>query len=393
MDVYSVLSRIYGNWTECVLGVNSAPDLFYAGGMSTPSPAAPTLARLREYAADTLWHEADLQAALDRLGFLQADPIRSPARAQDLMLMQRVPGYRAGELERRYAELDTEEDYFPNYGFVSREVWTLLHPRALREWRIEQDAPGLMERVLAHVQGVDDLHPREATEIFGRTRVQNNWGGGSNATTRALEALHHSGRLRIARRESGVKVYGLPRTHPGSQDTTERLRALVLVLARLYAPASEAGLRLLVGLSSNEHVGLRATLKDMVQGGTLTRAVVEGVAYLWPQGEFSEQPVPSGVRIVAPFDPLVWDRRRFEHLHGWTYRFEAYTPPAKRTMGYYALPLFSAGKAVGWANLSVSGGELNSEIGLIPGVRRTATFERALGTELERYRRFLGLNG
>ena len=359
--------------------------------MSTSSPAAPTLAGLRQYAASTLWHETDLQAALDRLGFLQADPIRAPARAQDLILMGRVPGYRAGELERRYAELDTEEDYFPNYGFVSREVWTLLHPRAAREWRIEQDAPGLIERVLAHIQGVEDLHPREATEVFGRTRVQNNWGGGSNATTRALEALHHSGRLRIARRESGVKVYGLPRPHPGEQDMAERLRALVLVLARLYAPASEAGLRLLVGLSGNEHAGLRATLKDMVQGGILTRVVVEGVAYLWPQGEVSAQPAPSGVRIVAPFDPLVWDRRRFEHLHGWTYRFEAYTPPAKRTMGYYALPLFFAEKAVGWANLSVSGGELNSEIGLIPGVRRTAAFERALKAELERYRAFLGL--
>ncbi|WP_407570478.1 DNA glycosylase AlkZ-like family protein [Deinococcus altitudinis] len=359
--------------------------------MSLPPPAAPTLARLRAYAAGTLWQTPDLQAALDRLGFLQADPIRAPARAQDLTLMQRVPGYRAGELERRYAELDVEEDYFPNYGFVSREVWTLLHPRPARAWGIEQDAPGLMDRVLAHVQEVEDLHPRQAAEVFGRTRVQNGWGGGSNATTRALEALHHSGRLRIARRESGVKVYAPPRVHPGPQDTPERLRALVLVLARLYAPASEAGLRLLVGLSSNEHAGLRATLKEMVGDGTLTRAVVEGAAYLWPQGEFSEQPALSGVRIVAPFDPLVWDRRRFEHLHGWVYRFEAYTPPAKRTMGYYALPLFSAEKAVGWANLSVSGGELNSEIGLIPGVRRTAAFERSLKAELERYRAFLGL--
>ncbi|MGY2893421.1 DNA glycosylase AlkZ-like family protein [Deinococcus sp. UYEF24] len=361
--------------------------------MSILSPATPTLVRLREYAASTLWKETDLQAALDRLGFLQADPIRSPARAQDLILMGRVPGYRAGELERRYAELDIEEDYFPNYGFVPRSVWTLLHPRAAREWRIEQDAPGLMERVLAHVQETGELHPRAATEVFGRTRVQNGWGGGSNATTRALEALHHSGRLRIARRESGVKVYASARAHPGPQDLPERLRALVLVLARLYAPASEAGLRLLVGLSSNEHAGLRATLKDMVRDETLTRVVVEGVAYLWPQGEFSEQPAPSGVRIVAPFDPLVWDRRRFEHLHGWAYRFEAYTKPEKRIMGYYALPLLVAGKAVGWANLSVSGGELTSDIGLIPGVRRTAVFERSLKAELERYRAFLGLNG
>ena len=36
------------------------------------------------------------------------------------------------------------------------------------------------------------------------------------------------------------------------------------------------------------------------------------------------------VRLLAPFDPVVWDRDRFERLWGWAYRFEAYTPAAKR---------------------------------------------------------------
>ena len=66
---------------------------------------------------------------------------------------------------------------------------------------------------------------------------------------------------------------------------------------------------------------------------------VDGVKYVWAADTVLE-PQPPGVRIVGPFDPLVWDRRRFAHLHGWTYKFEAYTPPAKRLMGYYALPLF-----------------------------------------------------
>ena len=45
------------------------------------------------------------------------------------------------------------------------------------------------------------------------------------------------------------------------------------------------------------------------------------------------------VRLLAPFDPVVWDRRRFEVFWGWAYRFEAYTPAPKRVRGYYALPL------------------------------------------------------
>ena len=355
-----------------------------------------TLATLRADAAGrTLFPPSDLQTALDRLGFVQADPIRAPARAQDLQLMQRVAGYRAGELERRYAELDVEEDSFPNYGFVSRAVWTLLHPRAPGTPRIEQDAPGLMERVLAHVHEAGELHPRAAGEVFGRVRVGNYWGGSSNAATRALEALHHAGQLRVRRREGGVKVYAPANLHTATLSMPQRLRALILVLARLYAPASEPGLRLLVGMSHYGMPGLlaklRAELRAMIGDGELASARLDGLTYLWPAAEPPQADAPAGVRLVAPFDPLVWDRRRFEHLHGWAYRFEAYTKPEKRHLGYYALPLLWNERAVGWANLSVSGGELVSEIGLIPGIRRTAAFERALKAELDSFRVFLNL--
>src|SRR5678809_793563 len=70
-----------------------------------------------------------LKRALQRMGFVQADPIRAPARAQDLILRQRVKDYRAGDLERRYNSLGIEEDFFTTYGFVTREVQALMHPR------------------------------------------------------------------------------------------------------------------------------------------------------------------------------------------------------------------------------------------------------------------------
>ncbi|HEY7904333.1 MAG TPA: crosslink repair DNA glycosylase YcaQ family protein, partial [Casimicrobiaceae bacterium] len=77
------------------------------------------LAELRRFAiARSLFPPIDLQGAVDRLGFVQADPIRAPARAQDLVLRHRVAGYRAGDLDRRYPTLDIEEDFFVNYGFL-----------------------------------------------------------------------------------------------------------------------------------------------------------------------------------------------------------------------------------------------------------------------------------
>src|ERR1051325_3252945 len=89
-----------------------------------------TLNEIRRAAiARTLFAPTTLQRALDRLGFVQAYPIRAPARAQDLMLRHRVAGYRAGDLDRRYTELDVHEDVFVNYGFVTGAVQALMHPR------------------------------------------------------------------------------------------------------------------------------------------------------------------------------------------------------------------------------------------------------------------------
>src|SRR5215470_16205134 len=89
------------------------------------------LKRLRAYAiSQSLFPQTTLKAAIRRLGFVQADPIRAPARAQDLILRHRVKDYRAGDLERLYPKLDIEEDFFVVYGFLARRVQALMHPRA-----------------------------------------------------------------------------------------------------------------------------------------------------------------------------------------------------------------------------------------------------------------------
>src|SRR5438128_7204483 len=92
--------------------------------------AMPSLERLRVHAiSQSLFPQTTLKAAIRRLGFVQADPIRAPARAQDLILRHRVAGYRAGDLERHYAALDVHEDFFVNYGFLAGRWWRLMHPR------------------------------------------------------------------------------------------------------------------------------------------------------------------------------------------------------------------------------------------------------------------------
>src|SRR5512145_808760 len=122
-----------------------------------------TVDDLRRYAvARTLFPATTLARAVERLGFVQADPIRAPARAQDLILRHRVKGYRAGDLERRYAALAIEEDFFVNYGFLPRRTQQLMHPRrrtgawtAARTKRVEALLAFVRERGTVHPRDVD----------------------------------------------------------------------------------------------------------------------------------------------------------------------------------------------------------------------------------------------
>jgi uncharacterized protein YcaQ len=118
----------------------------------------------------------------------------------------------------------------------------------------------------------------------------------------------------------------------------------------------------------------------------LARGSVDGVEWYWPADESPHDAMlRDDVRLLAPFDPVVWDRRRFEILWGWPYRFEAYTPIAKRQYGYYALPLLWRDRIIGWGNASVTTGRLQVDVGYA-GSRapRDRGFRRALDEELHR---------
>jgi len=331
---------------------------------------------------------ADLGAAVARLGFVQADPIRAPARAQDLVLRHRVRGYRAGDLERRYPDLDLDEAFVYAYGFVPRDTHRLLHPRAGPE------PAGLEREVLEFVRRAGPTHPAALLDAFGALgarRETNYWGGQSRATTRALERLHYWGHLRVARRDAGVRVYATADPSGDPLDAPERLRRLTLLVARLLGPLPAASLRAVLHLMRYALPGVdgrAAVVARLLHEGALERGDVGGVPYVWPAGA-PDPPngVPNVVRLLAPFDPVVWDRRRVEHLWEWDYRFEAYTPAAKRRFGYYALPVLWRDRLVGWAN--VTRAPFDAALGFVERRPRDPAFARALDAELARLETFL----
>jgi uncharacterized protein len=357
-----------------------------------------SLADLRRFAvARSLFAPTTLKRALERLGFVQADPIRAPARAQDLTLRHRVKNYRAGDLERRYTALGIEEQFFINYGFLPRSVYLLIHARPIASrW-----PPGRRKRaqaLLEFVRGRGTVHPREADDHFSHGTVTNYWGGSSSATTHLLDQMHYHGLLRVARREGGIRIYA-PSEHADAPTEASaravQIDALVDVVVRTYAPLPAQSLSSLVSRLRFSVPHWRLELKSALHRARqrLSQTRVDGVDWYWPVGERVPRDAPEPlVRLLAPFDPVVWDRRRFELFWGWAYRFEAYTPPAKRKLGYYALPLLWRDEVIGWGNVSVVGGELRADVGYVRAhPPQDRVFRRELEAELERMRAFLGL--
>jgi uncharacterized protein YcaQ len=232
---------------------------------------------------------------------------------------------------------------------------------------------------------------------FDHGSAQSGFGGVSNASTQLLDAMHVRGMLRVARRESGIRLYEAQVTldeHTETNHEPAAMDALVDVIVNHYAPLPAASLGQLISLLLRgvpQWKGQKATMLARAQN-RLASAEVGGTRWFWPSNEnplSAKHRVSEQVRLLAPFDPIVWDRRRFEIFWNWAYRFEAYTPAPKRVRGYYALPLLWGEQVIGWANISVQNSKMQSDVGYAVKRPDSKVFKAQLAAELERMALFL----
>ena len=250
-----------------------------------------------------------LGRAVTRLGFVQADPIRAPARAQDLMLRHRVSDYRLGDLDRHFVRLGIEEDFLYAYGFMPRATHRLIHPRRDLACADGTHVPaGLAAEVLAFVRERGIAHPRDLHAAFGGERAVNGWGGLSQATTSALKTLHF------------MACCGSPGGRTASASTASRRPMRSRIRRGASAPAGHAGdahpvpdLRAEPARHAESADAGRAglgrmhdTVLSLLKTGELERAeALDGEAYLWPAGLRAGQGAGAAdtVRFLAPFEP------------------------------------------------------------------------------------------
>jgi uncharacterized protein len=212
------------------------------------------------------------------------------------------------------------------------ETWNRLKPFA-GERRPEAEA--LLLRIEAE-------GPLAASDLEAPKGLGGWWGW--SETKSALEWLFWAGRITTAtRRGSFERVYDLtervlPRKvlEAPTPPDADAHRELIRISARALGVATAGDLRDYFRLSPED---FRPRLAELIEAGELLPVGVEG----WRQAAFLDPSAHAPRRVnaqalLAPFDPLVWERARAERLFGVRYRIEIYTPAHKRQHGYYVLP-------------------------------------------------------
>nr|WP_295661055.1 crosslink repair DNA glycosylase YcaQ family protein [Polymorphobacter sp.] len=191
------------------------------------------------------------------------------------------------------------------------------------------------EALLAQIR---DRGPMTAADFDGGKGRGGWWEWGD--TKRALEWLFWSGRITTAtRRPSFARVYDLTeRVFPAAvldlptPDERDAHRALIAWSAQALGVATATDLRDYFRLGPDD---ARVAIASLVDDGALIPVTVEG--WLRPAYLHRDARLPKrieGQALLAPFDPLIWERSRTERLFGFRYRIGIYTPAAKRTDGY-----------------------------------------------------------
>ncbi|MBX3355258.1 MAG: YcaQ family DNA glycosylase [Phycisphaeraceae bacterium] len=316
----------------------------------------------------------EVASLIESLGYVQIDSINVVDRAHHLILGTRLEGFRPAHLQ---SALEEHRALFEHWTHDACAIPIRWYPhwshrferykrkdRAHAWWqaRFGREPARVLSRVLARVRAEGALRARDFQPPDRRRSEPGGWWNW-HPEKAALEHLWRSGRLAVAGRQRFEKVYDLPERvvpaeHAESKSSAaehlewacrsalERLGiATEREIAHFWAavPLEEARRWVRAAIKRGE---LDEVLVERADGGPATRCVVTAGWQAAP--EFRASPAEADrIMVLAPFDPVIRDRARLERLFGFEYRFEAFTPAARRIYGYYTMPLLEGDRFVG----------------------------------------------
>lgn len=305
-----------------------------------------------------------LRRCIERMQLLQIDTIHVVARSPYLVLFSRLGSYPASWLDDALTQGQLFETWAHEACFAPAQDLALhrsYNTHSRKHWSLDH-AQENHERQRAHLDKllafIDTQGPVKSSDFARKDGQSGGWWGWKEEKI-WLEALFASGELMVARRENFHRVYDLAhRVCPGLRDMT--LPDAVQVQTTFIEKSIHA-----LGVTQarwvHDYFRLKPRLKDadldaLVEQGRVTRIAVQGWSvpgYVHAgharllKKALKGQLEANHTALLSPFDPIVWDRERASTLFGFDYRIECYTPEAKRTYGYFVLPILHRGELIG----------------------------------------------
>ncbi len=296
---------------------------------------------------------AATQRALDKLGYVQIDTISVVERAHHHTLWNRNPRYQPQHLSQLLGDKAIFEYWSHAAAYLpsNHYRYTLPRKQAIKSGQADHWYPRnakIMAEVLSRIKQEGPLMAKDFDKGATQTGV---WE--SKPAKQALEYLFMQGDLMIPKRIGFHKVYDLTeRVLSSDADTScpskhEYYRFLITQFLKANGLGQESEM---VYLLKNMLGELRPTLNSLREEGVIKIVTVGSQSYFALTANLSllEKPLNrSRLKILSPFDNLLIQRKRMQHLFEFDYQIECYIPAAKRRYGYFCLPLLWGGDLVG----------------------------------------------
>ncbi|MBW2461875.1 MAG: YcaQ family DNA glycosylase [Deltaproteobacteria bacterium] len=310
-----------------------------------------------------------VRSMLRDLRCIQLDPLDAIGTNADLVALARVDGISKGDVYRHTMPGHAFEHFAKERCILPASAYPHYRDQAVQTpwWRLgtrlERLDAAVIDRVEAEVAARGPITARELTD-HGQVRPLDwsGWKGTSKATAMALEVLWTQCRVIVSERTPAGKRFDIPeRALPAVHDAPalpfERWALLERVeAAGFLARAGGPCWSMLRDARTTE-------LPDaLIAEGFLEEVTIEGSRrpYLAPAGfrDRRRAALDGRMRILAPLDPLLWDRKLVKQIFDFEYIWEVYKPKSVRRWGWYVCPLLHRGRLVGRLEAHVDGDTL-----------------------------------
>jgi uncharacterized protein len=297
-------------------------------------------------------------AAVRHLGYVQIDTIHVIERSHHHILYTRIPDYRPQHLDQAQALERSVFEYWTHaLAYLAVEDFKYYvsqmrrGPRAHGRW-FASVTTGDLRRVLGRIRKGGALTIRDIDDDV-LVEKAHPWAS-RKPSKRALQLAFFRGLVTVSRRAGMLKSYELTTRHFGwerlPRPASER-QTLIHVLERALRSQG------LISLDSICHGGIasrpamRRLIELQARRGELAPVDFDGAGGCqhWARPETLDPEVeidPDRIHILSPFDPLILQRKRLQLFFDYEHRFEAYLPPHRRVLGYFACPVLAGDRIV-----------------------------------------------